>query len=100
LEVFDAIAQLRKRKALTHSSRDRSRKSQRLRLATRRSGFRWIVEKFRGWSDCNGEVERRFSNAQRWTSRPRGGHFAAMEEPELLAQEIRAFFRPLRANAR
>jgi pimeloyl-ACP methyl ester carboxylesterase len=29
---------------------------------------------------------------------PRGGHFAAMEEPELLAEEIRAFFRPLRTT--
>jgi hypothetical protein len=27
---------------------------------------------------------------------PRGGYFAAMEEPELLAEDIRAFFRPLR----
>lgn len=27
---------------------------------------------------------------------PRGGHFAALEEPELLADEIRSFFRPLR----
>jgi len=27
---------------------------------------------------------------------PRGGHFAAMEQPELLAEDIRAFFRPLR----
>jgi pimeloyl-ACP methyl ester carboxylesterase len=27
---------------------------------------------------------------------PRGGHFAAFEEPALLAQDIRAFFRPLR----
>lgn len=27
---------------------------------------------------------------------PRGGHFAAMEEPELLAQDIREFFRPAR----
>jgi len=27
---------------------------------------------------------------------PRGGHFAAWEEPELLAQDIRDFFRPLR----
>jgi pimeloyl-ACP methyl ester carboxylesterase len=26
----------------------------------------------------------------------RGGHFAAWEEPELFAQEIRAAFRPLR----
>jgi len=27
---------------------------------------------------------------------PRGGHFAAMEEPDALAQEVREFFRPLR----
>jgi pimeloyl-ACP methyl ester carboxylesterase len=27
---------------------------------------------------------------------PRGGHFAAFEQPETLAQDIRAFFRPLR----
>jgi hypothetical protein len=27
---------------------------------------------------------------------PRGGHFAAMEQPEMLAEEIRVFFRPLR----
>jgi hypothetical protein len=27
---------------------------------------------------------------------PRGGHFAALEEPGLLAEDIRAFFRPLR----
>jgi pimeloyl-ACP methyl ester carboxylesterase len=29
---------------------------------------------------------------------PRGGHFAAMEQPEALAAEIRAFFRPLRGS--
>jgi len=28
----------------------------------------------------------------------RGGHFPALEEPQLLAQEIRAFFRPLRGR--
>jgi len=120
----------------------------------------WIVEKFRAWSDCNGDVERRFTkdelltniaiywftetigssarlydegrqrplqfghgeriqvpcglarlpkeapmpprewvercyNLQRWAELPRG-HFAAMGEPELLAQDLRAFFRPLR----
>jgi hypothetical protein len=27
---------------------------------------------------------------------PAGGHFAAMEEPALLVEDIRAFFRPLR----
>jgi pimeloyl-ACP methyl ester carboxylesterase len=35
----------------------------------------------------------------RWTEFSRGGHFAAMEEPELLAEDVRAFFRPLRRPA-
>jgi pimeloyl-ACP methyl ester carboxylesterase len=35
-------------------------------------------------------------NILRWTVMPRGGHFAAMEQPGLLAQDIREFFRPLR----
>jgi hypothetical protein len=39
------------------------------------------------------EWAQRFYNVQRWTTMPRSGHFAAMKEPELLAQEIRAFFR-------
>ncbi|HEV2673108.1 MAG TPA: epoxide hydrolase [Aliidongia sp.] len=43
-------------------------------------------------------VERAF-NLTHWTTLPRGGHFAAMEAPELLAEDIRAFFRPLRAAA-
>ena len=120
----------------------------------------WIVEKFRTWSDCGGDVERRFTkdqlltnvmiywvtqtinsstrlyyesrhhpwrlqkdtrietptaiaifpgelmrpprswaerayNVVRWTEMPSGGHFAAMEEPKLLADDIRAFFRSL-----
>jgi pimeloyl-ACP methyl ester carboxylesterase len=121
----------------------------------------WMVEKFRAWSDCDGEVETRFSKDElltnimiywatetinssflpyyaaghmapqagtarvavptgmaifpkdivpapraygerffsihRWTEMPRGGHFAALEEPELLAEELRTFYRPLRA---
>ncbi len=36
-------------------------------------------------------IERGY-NIQRWTDMPRGGHFAAAEEPELLADDIRAFF--------
>lgn len=121
----------------------------------------WIVEKFRAWSDCGGDVERVFSmdtmltdislywfgnqldaslrlykenrldpltfaaservtaplgvalfprelpmpprswvervfNVQRWTRMPRGGHFAALEQPQLLTEDIRAFFRPIR----
>jgi pimeloyl-ACP methyl ester carboxylesterase len=122
----------------------------------------WIVEKFRSWSDCGGDIERRFTkdelltnvmlywvtetatsscrlyfeamhagkfpptglrvevptgcaifpgeivkpprrwaervyDVRRWTVMPSGGHFAAMEEPEALAEDIRAFFRPLRS---
>jgi microsomal epoxide hydrolase len=122
----------------------------------------WIVEKFRAWSDCDGEVERRFTkdelltnvmlywvpatansscrlycealrsgafpptdfrvtvptgcaifpreimrpprawaerffNVTRWSVMSAGGHFAAMEEPAALVDEIRAFFRPLRS---
>ena len=38
----------------------------------------------------------RFFNVQRWTEMPRGGHFAALEEPELLVDDIRRFFHPLR----
>jgi pimeloyl-ACP methyl ester carboxylesterase len=34
----------------------------------------------------------RLYNIQRWTPMPRGGHFAAAEEPELVAQDIAAFF--------
>jgi microsomal epoxide hydrolase len=122
----------------------------------------WIVEKFRAWSDCGGDVEtafsrdhllanislywftgaigssfwpyyarmhgpwpipagdtvnvptgygefpreilrpprsvaeRTFTNIQRWSAMERGGHFAAMEQPQALAHEIRELFRPLR----
>ena len=41
-------------------------------------------------------AEKMYANIQRWTAMPRGGHFAAMEQPDALAGEIRAFFRPLR----
>ncbi len=43
------------------------------------------------------EWAERFFNVQRWTEMPRGGHFAALEAPELLVNDIRAFFQPLRA---
>ncbi|MER6388704.1 epoxide hydrolase [Streptomyces sp. NPDC001523] len=123
----------------------------------------WIVEKLRGWSDCDGDVERSFTkdeiltnvmlywltgtigssmrmyganaaippaqlarrvevpsgfslfrgdvvrpprawlerttNVVRVTEPARGGHFAPFEEPELYAEELRAFFRPYRAAA-
>jgi microsomal epoxide hydrolase len=41
-------------------------------------------------------AERTFTNLQRWSVMERGGHFAAMEQPDTLAQEVRALFRTLR----
>jgi pimeloyl-ACP methyl ester carboxylesterase len=74
---------------------------------------RWMMEMAKGWIGSSKtpagfalfpkdiatpprEWANRFYNVQRWTELPRGGHFAALEEPELLAAEIREFFRPLR----
>jgi microsomal epoxide hydrolase len=37
-----------------------------------------------------------YSDIRRWTVMEKGGHFAALEQPEALAREIREFFRPLR----
>lgn len=45
-------------------------------------------------------AERLYTNIQRWTVMERGGHFAAMEQPEALAAEIRAFFRGMRSELR
>jgi microsomal epoxide hydrolase len=121
----------------------------------------WIVEKFRSWSDCDGDVLSVFTrdelltdvmlywataainssfwpyyaarhgdwspaqgpkidvptaylafpkeiyrpprsmaerayNIRRWTTAERGGHFAALEQPDVLAQDVRAFFREFR----
>jgi epoxide hydrolase len=40
-------------------------------------------------------VERRY-NVTHWTHPARGGHFAAMEVPELFAEDVRTFFRTVR----
>ncbi|MEU3065122.1 epoxide hydrolase [Streptomyces subrutilus] len=59
-----------------------------------------------GFSIFAGDVVRpprawleRTANTVRVTEPARGGHFAAFEEPELYAEELRAFFRPYRAAA-
>jgi pimeloyl-ACP methyl ester carboxylesterase len=39
---------------------------------------------------------RTYTDIRRWSALPHGGHFAAMEQPETLAHEVQAFFRPLR----
>lgn len=43
----------------------------------------------REWAD-------RFYDVRHWTEMPAGGHFGAWEEPTRLAEDLRAFFRPLR----
>lgn len=74
---------------------------------------RWTKEAARGWIGSDktptafalfpkdiGAPPRawaeRFFVVERWTEMDRGGHFAAFEEPELLAEDIRAFFRDKR----
>lgn len=75
----------------------------------------WTIEAFKQWTGSTGvpaafamfpkdishpprEWASRFFNVQRWTEMPRGGHFAALEEPELLVDDIRRFFRPFRTT--
>ncbi len=41
-------------------------------------------------------AQRMYTNIRRWTVMPKGGHFAALEQPEALVREVREFFRPLR----
>src|SRR5262249_15527267 len=36
------------------------------------------------------------TDLRRWTKYPRGGHFGPAEVPELIVQDLRDFFRPLR----
>jgi pimeloyl-ACP methyl ester carboxylesterase len=38
----------------------------------------------------------KFTDIRYWNELPRGGHFAAFEQPELFVQELRACFRPFR----
>jgi pimeloyl-ACP methyl ester carboxylesterase len=40
-------------------------------------------------------IERRY-NVTHWVDMPRGGHFAAMEQPELFVADLRTFFRTVR----
>ena len=75
--------------------------------------LRWMVEAFKQWTGSTDVPAafalfpkdlttpprawaERFFNVQRWTEMPRGGHFAALEVPDLLAQDVAEFFRPLR----
>jgi pimeloyl-ACP methyl ester carboxylesterase len=35
-------------------------------------------------------------NVTHWTDMPKGGHFAALEQPELFVEDVRSFFRTVR----
>jgi len=76
---------------------------------------RWTKEAAKGWLGSSAtpaafaifpkdistpprEWAARFFDVQRFTEMPRGGHFAALEQPELLAADIREFFRPFRGK--
>jgi epoxide hydrolase len=39
---------------------------------------------------------RRFTDIRHWSELDRGGHFPALEQPELYVDEVRAFFRLVR----
>ena len=41
-------------------------------------------------------AEKTYTDIRQWTVMPKGGHFAAMEQPEALATDVQNFFRPLR----
>ena len=41
---------------------------------------------------------RTYSDIRQWTVMERGGHFAAMEQPEALARDVLGFLRPLRSS--
>jgi pimeloyl-ACP methyl ester carboxylesterase len=43
-------------------------------------------------------AERSYADIRRWVNLPHGGHFVAAEAPDLLAEELRTFFRPFRTG--
>jgi pimeloyl-ACP methyl ester carboxylesterase len=49
-----------------------------------------ILQAPRAWCEAN------YANITRWTTMPRGGHFAAFEQPELFVDDVRAFFDSVR----
>ena len=49
-----------------------------------------IITPVRGW------MEPQFTNIQHWNEMPKGGHFAAFEQPGLFVDEVRMFFATLR----
>jgi pimeloyl-ACP methyl ester carboxylesterase len=46
------------------------------------------------------EFAEKYFNVIQWTEMPRGGHFAAMEEPDLLVDDVRKFASAMNDNNR
>ncbi len=66
------------------------RPTDRVELPTGVAAFpKEILRSTRSWCEAG-------YNITRWTTMPRGGHFAAFEQPELLVEDIRAFFATVR----
>ncbi len=67
------------------------RKPQLVRVPTGVAVFpKEIVTPVRRWMEPN------FPNIQHWSELPKGGHFAAFEQPDLFVGDVRKFFRTLR----
>jgi len=65
-------------------------RGERITVPTAVAAFpREIIRPPREWAE-------RVCNLQRWTPMAAGGHFAALEEPQALVEDIRAFYRALR----
>ena len=59
------------------------------------TGIASFVKQFVFEGEPPREWAERLYDVRRWTPMPRGGHFAPMEEPELLARDIATFFAEL-----
>jgi hypothetical protein len=58
----------------------------------------WIVEKFREWTDADRRRPEDAVSRDRLVANDTGGHFAAMEKPTLLVDDIRKFFSMLTSD--
>lgn len=60
------------------------------------TGFAVFGHEFAPMPQPPRDLAERYYHVTHWTDLRRGGHFPALEEPELLARDLRDFFRPLR----
>ena len=63
-------------------------------IQTKLSCFQYSNPEYLEWAPRS-YVERIY-NIQRWTKMSKGGHFAALEQPDLLVKDIREFTKTLK----